>query len=411
MGDRSCKEGVRRTAPPRLVAALLALAAAAAPAGAVTRGWVEEFADDPFADGGDGGPLFERRGPQEAFRWDPLSAPAWEGDAPGSLRARYDTLEPTARAIAPLPRALGRGDSFRVAAAFVIRPEEFFADPLGFAQIAFGLMNRTTTGDDRTGDPDDIRADTFDALEFDYFANVSPFFGGPFAGGAAFGGAAGDDAFLNFAFATVALALPLGEPLEASLVHRPSDGVVEIQVSGIEPDGARRPLLAEPVLVRAGSLTPGFALDAVGIFVYHDGYNVFSGSGRSLRADVDFHRLEVRYEEPVPVEAEILPGTLFLRSRLPFVSAALSPLDPDDAGALAALEGESPAIELWAEGRRLAAALRAVYDDRAGALIALFDADEVRSGLGDLRGEVEVEVRGEVEGSDTVRVIGRRARR
>jgi hypothetical protein len=405
----------RGAALPRAAAVVALVTAVAvgatAPARAATRGWTEEFAGDPFADGGDGGPLFDRRGPQEAFAWDPLAPPAWEGDAPGALRARYDTLEPTARAFAPLPRALGRDDEFSVTAAFVIRPEGFFADPLGFAQVAFGLMSLATTGDDRTGDPDDFRADTFDTLEFDYFPNVSPFFGGPFTGGAAFGGAAGEDAFANFVFAAVPLALPLGAPLEASLAHRSIDGTVEIRVSAIAPGGERLPLLDAPVVLSAGSLAPGFALDAVGIFAYHDGYNVFSDSGRSLRADVDFHFLQVQYEEPIAVEAQILPEALSLSSRLPFVSARLAPLDPADAEALAGLAGEEPGIELWAQEVRLAAALRAVYDPLGGALIAVFDAAEVRLGLGQVRGEVEVRIRGEVEGSDTIRVSGRRGRR
>jgi hypothetical protein len=400
----------------RRVAAVVAMVAAvvagaAAPAGAVTRGWEEEFAGDPFLDEGDGGPLFERRGPQDAFAWDPLAPPAWEGDAAGVLRARFDTLEPTARAFAPLARSLGRGDDFSVTAAFVIRPEGFFADPFGFAQIAFGLMNRTATGDDRTGDPDDARADTFDTVEFDYFPNVSPFFGGPFAGGAAFGGAAGEDAFTNLVAAAVPLALPLGEPLEASLTHRSADGTIEIQVSAIAPNGERLPLLQVPVVLPAGSLSPGFALDAVGIFAYHDGYNIFSESGRSLRADVDFHRLEIQYEEPIAVEAQILPEVLSLSSRLPFVSAVLAPVEAADAEALAGLAGEEPGIELWFREARLAVALRAVYDPFSGALAAIFDAAEVRLGLGEARGEVEVLIRGEVEGSDMIRVAGRRGRR
>ena len=70
---------------------------------------------------------------------------------------------------------------------FEILSNNFFADPNGFAQIAFGLVNGTTTGNDRSGgighltDPAGIGSsgDTYDAVTFDYFPNVSPFFASP----------------------------------------------------------------------------------------------------------------------------------------------------------------------------------------------------------------------------------------
>lgn len=378
------------------------LAAAPAAAGGV----VEDFSSDPFADRGDGRPAFEIRGPAQAFAWEPGTPAAFEGDAPGSLLARYDSLEPTARALVPLSRALRAQDDFEVSAIFVIRPEGFFADPLGFAQIAFGLMNRQTTGEDRTGDPADFRADTFDTLEFDYFPNVSPFFGGPFTGAAAFGAPAGDDAFANFAFVSVPLALPLGEPLEARLRHRAAEGGVEVSVARVLPDGSRAALLDPPAVLRTGALSPGFALDALGVFAYHDGFNEFSGSGRSLRADVEVHRLAAQFEEPIPVAARILPDPLFASTRSRFVRARLAPAREADRDALAALAGEAPPIELRLGPQRLAAALRAEYDADSGELVVLFDAAEVLAGLGDIRGEVEIQVGGAVEGADRVFVLG-----
>lgn len=384
-------------------AAAAGLLAGAAPAGAAAL--VEDFESDPFAPRA-GRPAFERRGPLEAFAWEPETPPAFEGDAPGSLRARYDSLEPTARALVALPRALGAGDDFEVSAVFAIRAEGFTADPFGFAQISFGLMNRSTTGDDRTGEISDFRADTFDTLEFDHFPNVSPFFGGPFTGAAAFGGAAGDDAFTNFAFASVTLALPLGEPVEARLVHRAGEREVEVSVARVLPDGAREALLPAPVRVATGGLDPGFALDALGVFAYHDGFNEFAESGRSLRADVDYHLLAVGFESPIPVSARILPDPLFVSTRSRFVRARLAPLSAEDAGALSALAGEAPSVELWHGSVRLAAALRAEYDPEAGELAVLFDAVAVLAGLGDARGEVEIRVRGGVEGADRVFVLG-----
>jgi len=400
--------GARRSAAARaLLLVLMCVGPGAAGASKVAAGGlVEEFASDPFVDSGGGRPVFERRGAPEAFVWEPATPPAFEGDAPGSLLARYDSLEPTARAFAPLSRALGAGDDFTVSAVFTIRPEGFFADPFGFAQISFGLMNRGTTGDDRTGDTADFRAESFDLLEFDYFPNVSPFFGGPFAGVSAFGGAAGDDAFANFSFASVPLDLPLGEPLEAVLAHRAQEGIVEISVARILPDGSRAPLPGAPAVLRTSSLVPGFALDALGIFAWHDGFNIFSESGRSLRADVEYHRLAVEFEEPIPVEASLLPDPLFVSTLNRFVRARLTPVRPGDADELAALAGDTPPVELWHGGEKLAGALRAGYDPESGTLSVLFDAAEVLAGLGQLRGEVELQLRGAVAGADRLFILG-----
>jgi hypothetical protein len=400
--------GARRSAAARaLLVALMCVGLGPTGASKVTAGGlVEEFAADPFVDAGGGRPVFERRGAPEAFIWEPATPPAFAGDAPGSLLTRYDTLESTARAFAPLSRALGPADDFTVSAVFVIRPEGFFADPFGFAQISFGLMNRGTTGDDRTGDTVDSHADSFDLLEFDYFPNISPFFGGPFTGGSAFGAAAGDDAFGNFSFASVPLDLPLGEPLEAVLAHRAEEGIVEISVARVLQDGSRAPLLAAPAVLRTASLAPGFALDALGIFAWHDGFNIFSGSGRSLRADVEYHRLAVEFEEPIPVEARLLPDPLFVSTRSRFVRARLTPVRPQDANALAALAGEAPAVELWHGGLKLAGALRAGYDPETGTLSVLFDAAEVLAGLGQVRGELELQLRGAVAGADRLFILG-----
>ncbi len=385
------------------VFAALVAALAIGPAGA---GLIEEFDTDPFTDRGPQRPAFERRGPQEAFVWDGSAPALFDGDAPGLLLARYDSLEPTARVLAPLPRGLGRGDDFLLSAVLVIRPEGFFADPFGFAQISFGLMNRATTGDDRTGDLGDFRADTFDTLEFDYFPNISPFFGGPFTGAAAFGGQAGDDAFLNFAFASVQLELPLGEALEIRLAHRARESAVEVSVLRVLADGSRQPLAAPAARMDTANLQPGFTLDALGIFAYHDGFNEFADSGRSLRADVEFHRLAVEFDSPIPVTARILPDPLFVSTRARFARARLAPVSPEDAAALAALAGEAPPIELWTGSVRLVSALRAGYDADSGELTALFDAAALVAALGEARGEIVLQVRGAVSGEDRVFVLG-----
>ncbi len=349
---------------------------------------VEEFDDDPFVDHGDGSPVFVPGGPEAAFQYDPTSPSAFAGDPVGSLLARYDTVEPTARAFTLLPRPLTAAEPFEISAIFSIRSENFFADPSGFAQIAFGLMNSQTTGDERTGNLADFSADTFDTLEFDYVPNVSPFFGGPFTGGAAFGGAAGEDAFLNFTFVTVPLDLPLDQPVEARLSHLPDQGRIDISVSRILPDGSRQDLLASPLVLDTSILSPTFLFDGAGIFVYHDGFNIFSESGRSLRADVDYHRLEVVFPSPISVHMRLVPDPLFESTRSRFARAHLTAVDAMDTGRLAGLAGEAPPIELWSGSTRLAHALSATFDESSEELRAVFDVREVLAALGNARGDV-----------------------
>ena len=388
-----------------LLAALAAISMLLSPA-ASGETLVEEFDDDPFIDHGDGSPVFVRGGPETAFEYDPTSPSAFVGDPVGSLLARYDTVEPTARAFTLLPRPLTAAEPFEINATFTIRSENFFADPSGFAQIAFGFMNSQTTGDDRTGDLEDFAADTFDTLEFDYFPNVSPFFGGPFTGGSVFGGAAGGDAFLNFTFASVPLDLLLDQPVEARLSHFPKEGRIDISISRILPDGSHQALLASPVVLDTSALSPAFLFDAAGIFAYHDGFNIFSESGRSLRADVDFHRLEVQFPSPISVHARLVPNPLFVSTRSRFARAHLTAVDAADTRRLAELAGEAPPIELWSGSTRLAAALSATFEESSEELRAVFDARQVLEALDNVRGDVEILVRGEVEGSDRVFILG-----
>lgn len=120
----------------------------------------------------------------EDFAADPVVAgnAVVEGDAsrftyaPGALTAAYDTALSTAKYRWPLPAHVNESTDFTAIIDFSIASAGFFADPNGFAQLAFGLVNSTTTGDDRAGG---TTADAFDIVTFDYFPNVSPTFGGP----------------------------------------------------------------------------------------------------------------------------------------------------------------------------------------------------------------------------------------
>ena len=122
-------------------------------------GFLESFADDPLAAG----------------RWQMMNgedAGRFAFDAAGhTLQAHYDTALPTARLVRPLNRILTPDDTFRCRVLFTVKSENFYADPYGFAQIAFGFLNSAATGADRAGGAASGYA--FDIVTFDYFPNQS----------------------------------------------------------------------------------------------------------------------------------------------------------------------------------------------------------------------------------------------
>ena len=236
----------------------------------------------------------------ERLNWND-DAPAFPGDRPGSLTARYDALAEPGRFGLPLGQPLLLEDGFVASFVFEIASEHFFADPNGFFQISAGLWNSMTTGFERTGAPAEqpggsgIPADTFDLLEWDYFPNVSPFFGGPFFSPVVLGSfdsdnpaTATDGAFANAAFGFgPPVELPLDRPLALLVHNRPDDGEVAFYVySWI---GSRLKLIdgATTVISTAFMSRPEATFDTIGLTLWRDGFAV----ERSLQADVTFHAI------------------------------------------------------------------------------------------------------------------------
>lgn len=224
--------------------------------------------------------------------------PAFPGDTPGALRARYLATAADARVGWRLDAPLTQDDPFSAAAVFVLRSEGFVADPDGFAQISWGLWNTATTGFNRSAFGPD--ADSFELLEFDYFPNVSPSFGGPYVSPTLFGAADADNpsfpdagAYANAAFFFgPPVALPLDEPLLVLLEHRPDDGVVVFTVQRITDGGALLPVPGAQAILDIGALSlPRYAFDAAGLTMYRD---PFSGPSPSIDVQVDYHLLVVR---------------------------------------------------------------------------------------------------------------------
>ena len=90
------------------------------------------------------------------FVWN-NNAPAYAGDAPGSLTVNLNSSLPTARFDDPLGTTLTDTSSFTVSAVFSLNMQSAAGQ---FMQIAFGLTNSSSTGGDRTGSPANYSAAT-----------------------------------------------------------------------------------------------------------------------------------------------------------------------------------------------------------------------------------------------------------
>ena len=178
------------------------------------------------------------------------------------------------------------------AAAFVIRSEGFAAEPDGFFQISWGLWNTEATGLDRTGSFQDFTADTYELIEFDYYPNVSPFFGGPFLSPALFGEEVNGDAFANFtSLFDLDVALPLDTPLLAVLEHRPDLDVLVLGVHRIVDSGHVVPLDGAVGSAPLAFLSSReYDLNTIGLTLWADG---FGGPTPAVVATLDFHALTV----------------------------------------------------------------------------------------------------------------------
>ena len=123
--------------------------------------WTEDFATDPVAAG-----RFTISPAEFASRFTYDSNQAL-------LTAHYDTALPTVWYMRPLDpaggRTLGRYDDFEFSVTFRIQGAEF--DPNGYGQIAWGLLNSQTTGEDRPGCLSPPESFAYDTLSLDYFPN------------------------------------------------------------------------------------------------------------------------------------------------------------------------------------------------------------------------------------------------
>jgi hypothetical protein len=279
------------------IAAMLMLTASRAAGGTLLH---EQFVSDPIT----GGRASVTSGDANRFEW----------DATGML-ASYDTSLPTAKLAWPLATPLDATTSFRVEVEATLKSEKFFASPNHFAQIAFGLVNSATTGNDRAGGDG---GNAFDVVSLDYFPNVSPFFGGPSLGPTAIGSDNGSGFFSQIQFPFHLEGglddegpLPIDAPLRFQLDYSAEDFTLTVRATH---DGVALPWNANQPEIEPGGfdgdpttiqllLDPGtsFALDQFALLLWEDTF-LAAGAGPSVRADWLFS--EIRVSTP----NEGLPG-------------------------------------------------------------------------------------------------------
>jgi len=245
---------------------------------------VERFGTDPLAGGGHN-PFYLEGDIPSHFAYVAGEPEHFPADREGTLRVTYDTTLPAARIAMPIGQVLSMDADFDFGAILTIHSDGLHADPNGFSQIAFGLWNAATTGLGRTSFP----SDSYDLVEFDYFANAGPF-GGPFLSPSVFGGQVGGNAFFNFSFQSAELSLPLDRPLLCQFHYDAVSRRLGLQVSRHLSGVAFEKMPATAVSVDLSRIDPAFLVNVAGIAAYFEGFP-------SLHAIVDYDLL---YMGPLP---------------------------------------------------------------------------------------------------------------
>ena len=297
----------------KTVLILLAAALAARTAIAST-GFTENFSTSPFGAWSFG--IGDNTNNQ--FVWTNAS-PAYAGDATGELDVHLNSLLPSARLQRPLGVIVRDTDNFTLTTRFsfhvISAPNE------QGMEIAFGLVNSTTTGGDRTGSPDNFSSDNaFSTVEFDYFPNVSAFFNsGPSLSPTVIGAqiSSNADTFSNIASffgpdsnlgdnTNGVTALPQDVTLEAVLDYNGATKVLAITVSQVNSNGSLTVLDTE--VPPMNCLTAfdyntnfPFRVDSLAVMAYHDGFTTTNDP--SLIADLRFQRFNFTTTAPQPPES------------------------------------------------------------------------------------------------------------
>ncbi len=250
---------------------------------------------------------------------------AW---SPAALTVHLNSSLPVARLDRPLGTTLNDSASFQLSAQFSFDITNAPADQ--GMQIAFGLVNHTVTGSDRTGMPANFfSANTYDTFEFNYFPNASAF--GPTLAPAVFGGP--DPSGYSFAnFASIfgppsnlgdnvnpdITELPQHTTLEADLAYDGISKIVTLTMYQVGPGNALTILNTGVPALDLGQFGSGydlsnpFVVDTLSIMAYNDGFT--TADNPSLMADVTFGSISLVVPEPSSVVLALLAGLCLVSS-------------------------------------------------------------------------------------------------
>jgi len=251
----------------------------------------------------------------------------WTG---GALNVYPNSSLPTVRLQRPLGVIVTDTDDFTLTTRFSLTVISAPGDQ--GMQIAFGLVNSSLTGGDRTGSLANFGSDDFyHTVEFNYFPNVSTFFGtGPTLAPAVAGGQVNSnaDAFANFASVfgpesdlgdnTNGLtALPQNTVLEVVLAYTATNKTLALTVSQVNSNGTLTLLdtgLVPLDLVANGYNTNSpFKVDSLAIMTYQDGFTTTNDP--SLIADLTYQRFDFTtsaYRPPSDVTIAIIGTNIML---------------------------------------------------------------------------------------------------
>jgi len=246
---------------------------------------------------------------------------AWNA-AGSSLQVHVDSSLPTVRLDLPIGATLTTGTDFTLSCRFSFTVTS--APNNEGMQFAFGLVNHTLTGGNRTGTPTDFGSDNvFNTVEFNYFPNVSPAFNsGRTLAPAVFGAeVVGQDAFFNSALMfgsgsnlgdnTVPPQidqLPQATLLLATLDYSAATKLLALTVQQVNPDLSLTTLDTGVPARDLSGLSPTFAVDSLAITAYADGFNgdPFSSPLVALVGDMDIRQIAVSSPVPEPASGLLI---------------------------------------------------------------------------------------------------------
>ncbi|HXI83906.1 MAG TPA: PEP-CTERM sorting domain-containing protein [Verrucomicrobiae bacterium] len=288
----------------------LAIAAFAAQSTLASTSLTENFSSNPFGTWSFG--IGDNSNNQ--FTW--TNTPGvYTGDSNGELDVHLNSSLPTARLQRPLGVMVTDTNDFTLTTRFsfhiISAPGE------QGMQIAFGLVNSSLTGGDRTGTSTNFNSDnTFHTVEFNYFPNVSTFFNsGPTLTPAVTGAqtTSNADAFGNFASifgpdsdlgdnTNGVTELPQDVTLEATLAYDGASKTLALTVSQVNSNGTLTLIDTEVPsmdLVANGYNTNfPFRVDTLAIMAYQDGFTTTNDP--SLVADLRFQGFDFTTSASAP---------------------------------------------------------------------------------------------------------------